>query len=64
VSPPENTLRIIWARFNVTAFHTCSILQFRVQKGMEMDKQTKIARQFIEAIPHSKAWYRNHINAL
>ncbi len=42
----------VW--FNVTTNHTCAKVLFGVQKGMDNERQKMIARQFIEAIPHSK----------
>lgn len=42
------------ALYNAAAFHTCAKTQIGLHKGMELERQTQIARQFIEAIPHSR----------
>lgn len=40
---------------NATTIHTCAIVLIKVQKGMDNERQTMIARQFIQALPHSRA---------
>lgn len=40
---------------NATAIHTCASDLIGVQKGMDKERQTVIAKQFIQALPHSKA---------
>jgi|GEM_PF-154343 len=53
--PPPFTLAMSCHLFNVPTIHSCAKVLIGVQKGMDNERQTQIAQQFIQALPHSKA---------